>query len=162
MLSVVAMSTSDTLLTSSFNPEVSSTSRDSNTNAAADCRIKREPNNEELLLSEERKDNIKYSPSSNPFQSQKSIIPLKTECVKTDSTFSERPSNPELTVTNNSPPPAPPKPKTSFLTSDILGDITTSASISPIHQNSPSVVVPPSSAASSIASPNDSTLSSNE
>ena len=160
MLSVVAMSSSNTLLSSSFTSEVSSTSNDKN---LTPYRIKREPSSEGPLDLEEGRNTRICSSNEQTDQTPQDIIPLKSKCVKNDITsIEEQCSEIKVRDGSSSPPPPQLKPKKSFMTSHILGDIESTRSVSPIPHGSPSAIALTSSIACSMASPNGSNLSSNE
>ena len=155
------MSSSDQVLPTSFTPDESSTSKNNIMNID-DCQIKSEPGCEDSLTLNETK-NIKVSNVDDDiFQNQTEKMSLKSEFIKKDIRFSEDEHTQKTKVSESSCVSVPQmKPKKSFMTSHILGDIDSACHVSPARQASPSVVAPASSTACSMASPNDSHFSSN-
>ena len=162
MLSVVAMSSSDSLLPTNFSAsEVSSTSNN-NTMDVPDCQIKSEPDSEDSITSETVKTPKQNSSDDIDYQKEKDSISIKSEHIKNDNIESEDIKDTAVKRLDNSlqsPPPL--QPKKSFMTSHILGHVDSTRSVSPICQTSSPVVVSTSSIACSMASPNDSNFSSN-
>ena len=164
MLSVAAMSTSDKLLATNFTPEVSITSNNK-TIDIDNYHIKSEPDSDDSLpLEEEQHSKTTNKDDTNFKKEMDKKVSLKSESEKHEmiSTIEEE-KNLTIKMTDASPQrSAQIKPKTSFMTSHILGEIEKPSSVSSICQSSPAAVIPTSSITCSMASPNDSNFSSNE